>query len=101
MERLCTPYLDAYICHSPKAAGDPEVAEAMASVKAKGLVRHIGYSVYEAEEARRAVSAPETDFIQLPYSILDQRMKKQACLKRRNGKASMFMFVPSSFRGLP
>ncbi len=82
LRRLHTDYLDAYICHDPNAAGDAGVLAAMQAVKAKGLVRKIGFSVYESEEAIACSECAGTDFVQGPFSILDQRLKSSGALAK-------------------
>lgn len=80
LRRLRTDYLDAYICHDPVAAGDPAVLAAMAAVKAKGLARKVGFSVYESSEALACTTCGGCDFVQGPFSVLDQRMKTSGAL---------------------
>lgn len=80
LERLNTDYLDAYICHVPDAVGDAAIVSAMAQLKGSGLVRHIGFSVYDPEQTRTCLSADVVDFIQSPYSFLDRRMATSGAL---------------------
>ncbi len=75
LRRLRTDYLDAYICHDPVAAGNPAIIDAMATLKSAGLARHVGFSVYETSEAMACIPPETVDFVQAPFSILDQRMK--------------------------
>lgn len=79
--RLGTDYVDAYICHDPWVAGNAAVMDALKAVKAKGLAKRIGISVYESEEALAAAASDGCDFVQGPYSVLDQRMKSSGALK--------------------
>ena len=50
LRRIRSDYLDAYICHVPTAVGDQAIIEAMAALKASGLVRHVGFSVYDPDQ---------------------------------------------------
>ena len=86
LKRLRTDYLDAFICHVPSAAGDEAVASAMAALKETGLVRHVGFSVYETTEAMSCLDADEVDFIQAPFSVFDQRMKSSGALAKAAAK---------------
>ena len=86
LKRLRTDYLDAYICHVPTAAGDAAVVEAMAALKESGLVRHVGFSVYETPEAMACLDADEVDFVQAPFSVFDQRMKSSGALAKAAAK---------------
>lgn len=74
---LNTDYLDSYMFHSSRYAFDEEKLKALYEVKKEGKIRHCGVSVYYPEEARICINSPYVDFIQLPSSIFDQRMKKE------------------------
>ena len=80
LRRIGTDYLDAYICHVPDAVGDAAIIEAMAALKAAGLARHVGFSVYDPEQTRACLKAEAVDFIQSPYSFLDRRMETSGAL---------------------
>ena len=80
LKRIKSDYLDAYICHVPTAAGDPAIIEAMAALKASGLARHVGFSVYDPDQAQACLTADVVDFIQSPFSFLDRRMETSGAL---------------------
>ena len=80
LERLNTDYLDAYICHVPDAVSDAAIISAMALLKDSGLVRHVGFSVYDPDQVRTCLAADVVDFIQSPYSFLDRRMATSGAL---------------------
>ena len=82
LKRLRTDFLDAFICHVPSAAGDAAVVSAMAALKVTGLARHVGFSVFESTEATACLDSDEVDFIQAPFSVLDQRMKSSGALAK-------------------
>ena len=86
LKRLRTDYLDAFICHVPSAAGDVAVVSAMAALKETGLSRHVGFSIYETAEAMACLAADGIDFIQAPFSVLDQRMKSSGALAKAAAK---------------
>ena len=77
---LHTDYADAYIMHSARYAFRPEILEALASVKEEGLAVKTGVSVYEPDEAFACFDNSDVDFIQLPYSLFDHRMKESGVL---------------------
>ena len=52
----------------------------MASLKASGLVRHVGFSVYDPDQVRACLTADVVDFIQSPFSFLDRRMETSGAL---------------------
>ena len=87
LSRLRTDYLDAFVCHAASCAGNADVTAAMADLKRRGLARHVGFSVYETNEAELALEAESVDFLQLPYSVFDQRMERAGvlALSRRRG----------------
>lgn len=74
--RLKRDYLDGYLLHTPEYIYNGAVWSAMESVKKKGLVRNIGVSVYEEKDALHAVKERKVDYIQIPYSVFDQRFNK-------------------------
>ena len=80
LDRLNTDYLDAYICHVPDAVDDAAIVSAMALLKESGMVRHVGFSVYDPEQVRTCLKADCVDFIQSPYSFLDRRMATSGAL---------------------
>ena len=86
LKRIWSDYLDAYICHVPTAAGDPAIIEAMAALKASGLVRHVGFSVYDPDQVRACLMSDVVDFIQSPFSFLDRRMATSGALAEARAK---------------
>ena len=76
MSRLHTAYLDSYLLHSARYIFDDEIIDTLNRLKADGLAERVGVSVYEPEEAKKCIERPNVDFMQLPYSIFDQRMEK-------------------------
>lgn len=80
---LGTDYLDAYMLHSARYAHDPEILEALHRMETEGLAQKVGVSLYEPEEAKACFASPYVDFVQLPYSIFDHRMKEQGIFEPR------------------
>lgn len=87
LSRLHTDYLDSYMFHSSRYAFDEEKLKALYEVKQEGKIRHCGVSVYYPDEAKVCIESPYVDFIQLPSSIFDQRMKNEGIfdLALKNG----------------
>ena len=77
LERLHTDYLDSYLLHSARYVWDDAIIDTLNRLKTEGYVRHVGVSVYETDEAKKCIERPNVDFMQLPYSIFDQRMEKE------------------------
>lgn len=80
LERIGSDYLDAYICHVADAVRDPRIIRAMVGLKGSGITQRVGFSVYEIADAEMAIKTGEVDFLQLPLSILDQRMAQSGIL---------------------
>lgn len=78
---LHTDYVDVYLLHSARYAFCPEILDALAVVRKDGLVRSVGVSVYEPEEAFACVRHGKMGFIQMPYSVFDHRMKENGVFK--------------------
>lgn len=85
LKTLHLDYVDAYIFHSARYAFNIQMLEALHRMKEKGLARKTGVSVYEPDEAMACFETPYVDFIQLPYSIFDHRMKKEGVLNIVHG----------------
>lgn len=75
LSRLHTEYLDSYLLHSARYVWDDAIIDTLNRMKKEGYVKHVGVSVYETDEAKKCIERPNVDFMQLPYSIFDQRMK--------------------------
>lgn len=75
LSRMGVDCIDAYICHDPTLVGVAGVLTAMKGLKDSGVVKKTGFSVYEVEEAEVAIKSGIVDFLQVPYSIFDQRME--------------------------
>lgn len=75
LQRLGVDYLDSYLLHSARYVYNEAILETLARMKKEGYVRNVGVSVYEVDEAIKCIESNKTNFMQLPYSIFDQRMK--------------------------
>lgn len=77
LTRLGTDYLDTYLLHSARYIYEDAIIDTLNSLKKEGYAKKVGVSVYEVDEAKRCIERSNVDFMQLPYSIFDQRMKNQ------------------------
>lgn len=75
LRRLHTDYLDSYLLHSARYVWNDAIIDTLNRMKQEGYARKVGVSVYETDEAKKCIERPNVDFMQLPYSIFDQRMK--------------------------
>lgn len=75
LDRLGTDYLDTYLLHSARYVYHDAIIDALNRLKKEGYARKVGVSVYEVDEAQKCIERENIDFMQLPYSVFDQRMK--------------------------
>lgn len=71
--------------HSPDAFEGPDrnrVIDALDAVKASGLAQNVGVSVYTAEQVDRVLEHWMPDIVQLPVSIVDQRLVDDGTIAR-------------------
>ncbi|MFA4833313.1 MAG: aldo/keto reductase [Patescibacteria group bacterium] len=94
--RLKRNYVDGYLLHTPEYIRDKKIVSALSDLKKRGLVKNIGVSIYEEVDAVYAASLEEVDYIQVPYSIFDQRLNKTEFfqLAKNNNKT---VFARSAF----
>lgn len=76
LRRLHTDRLDGYLLHSARYVFNDEIVAALLRLKKEGYAQKVGVSVYEAAEAEKGICRSDLDFLQLPYSMLDQRMQQ-------------------------
>ena len=58
----------------------------MQELKSKNYVDNIGVSIYGLKEGEAAIKTGIVDYIQLPYSILDQRGSKMDFFRKSTAK---------------
>jgi len=76
LKRLKRDYVDGYLLHTPEYIREEKIVTALNDLKKLGLVKKIGVSIYEEEDAIFAAKLDVVDYIQVPYSIFDQRLDK-------------------------
>lgn len=74
LSTLQTNYIDIFMVHyaDMEILQNEDVCKIFSDLKNEGKVRHIGVSVYKAEESLYAVRSGIWDVIQLPFNLLDQ-----------------------------
>ena len=89
LRRLRTDCIHCYMLHRADDMERPAVMAGLVRAKNEGLIRMAGISIYDPEEALRALENPCIKIIQVPYNALDQRLdavgffeKARACGKR-------------------
>lgn len=94
--RLCIEQLDGYLLHTPEYIYHEDILAAMLKLKQEGYVKNIGVSIYDLKEGYAAMDTGVVDYIQLPYSILDQRGIKEGFIAAAK-KAGIKIFTRSAF----
>ena len=87
LQRLGVDAIDLYQIHWPIPDEDIEEGwAAMAELKERGLVRHIGVSNFSVGQLRRIQSIAPVETIQPPYSLIDRAAEVEILpLARRDG----------------
>ena len=87
LRRLGVDAIDLYQIHWPIPEQDIEEGwAAMAELKERGLVRHIGVSNFSAGQLRRIASIAPVETIQPPYSLIDRGAEAEILpLAQRDG----------------
>lgn len=88
LRRIGREFIDGYLLHTSPYIFREEIVNALHQCKVKGLVKNIGVSIYEEAEALAAAKSPLIDYIQIPYSVFDQRLNQTDFFRiaKANGK---------------
>jgi len=76
LKNLKRNYLDIVQIHNATIStiGQSDIPEVLVKLREKGLIRFVGASVYEPENALAVLNAGCFDVLQIAYNIMDQRM---------------------------
>ena len=96
LEKLHREFLDGYLLHSYREIDNPEAIRTLLKLKEEGLVHAIGVSVYEIDEAEKAVEEGIIDYLQMPCSIFDQRGLRSGVFRKAKQKG-ITVFTRSAF----
>src|SRR3954467_10320520 len=78
LRRLGIDAIDLYQIHWPDPAADIEEGwAALAELKERGLVRHIGVSNFDVEQLRRIQQIAPVETLQPPYSLVDREAEEE------------------------
>lgn len=88
--------LDGYLLHTPEYVYNDDILDGLKRSKDAGLVDHIGVSIYDIKEGIAAIDSGIIDYIQLPYSVFDQRGMVTQFFKKAK-KANITIFCRSAF----
>lgn len=79
--------LEGYLFHNADYIYIRDAIKALYKVKTEGLADKIGVSVYNPDEAMKALEYDEIEVIQIPYNLFDHRLDKEGFFretKKRN-----------------
>jgi len=78
LKRLKREYLDIVQIHNATAEmfEQTDIIYLLHKMRKEGLIRFIGASVYEEENAKTIIDSNSFDVLQIAYNLLDQRMTK-------------------------
>lgn len=74
LRRLNAERIHCYMLHCAEDMERSTIMAGLTRAKAAGLIEAIGVSIYDPEEALRAIQNPHIEIIQVPYNALDQRL---------------------------
>lgn len=100
LRRLGTDYLDGFLLHSSRYIFNDRMIEALGRLQKEGYAKHVGVSVYEPEEAMKCIEREDVDFMQLPFSIFDQRMLKGRVFQAAEGSGMKIHSRSAFLQGL-
>ena len=95
LERLGVDAIDLYQIHWPIPEQDIEEGwAAMAELKERGLVRHIGVSNFSASQLRRIQPIAPVETIQPPYSLIDRAAEAELLPLAERDRIGVIVYSP-------
>jgi aryl-alcohol dehydrogenase-like predicted oxidoreductase len=95
LRRLGLDAIDLYQIHWPIPDEDIEEGwAAMAELKERGLVRHIGVSNFSASQLRRIGSIAPVETIQPPYSLIDRAAETEILPLAKRESIGVIVYSP-------
>ncbi len=84
---LQTDYVDVFMLHygDEKILDNNDVGKIFTDLKASGIIRATGVSVYTPKETKKAIDAGCWNVIQLPFNLMDQRQSSLFSLAKEKG----------------
>ena len=96
LERMHIDRLNGYLLHTPEYIYREDILNALSDLKSQGYVENIGVSIYGIKEGDAAIKTGIVDYIQLPFSVLDQRGSKSGFISRAKD-SGITVFTRSAF----
>ncbi len=95
LRRLGVDAIDLYQIHWPVPDEDIEEGwAAMATLKERGLVRHIGVSNFDARQLRRIQSIAPVETLQPPYSLIDRAAEAEVLPYAERAEIGVIVYSP-------
>ena len=85
--RLKIPQLEGLLLHKPcelLGKNGKEIWKIIQTKKDEGLIKKIGFSIYNPNELEPLLASYQPDIVQAPYNILDRRIKSSGWLQKLN-----------------
>lgn len=95
LKRLHVQYLNGYLLHTPEYIYDEKIVDTLFRLKKENIIHNIGVSIYNMDEGYAAIRKG-MDYVQLPYSVLDQRGTQNGFIQDAQ-KAGLTVFSRSAF----
>ena len=96
LKRIGIEQLDGYLFHTPEYIRNEQAVKSLVKLKEQGLVKNIGVSIYNIEDGDIAINTGIVDYIQLPFSVFDQRGINSGFIQRAKA-AGITIFTRSAF----
>lgn len=76
------------------------VRTVLKELRQKGMIKHIGVSIYTTSELEELIEDDFVEIIQLPYNLLDNSLEKRALLKKAKAKEKIIHVRSVFLQGL-
>lgn len=96
LKRIGVEKLDGYLFHTPEYIRNNQAVQTLVKLKEEGLVNNIGVSIYNMEDGDIAIDTGVVDYIQLPFSVFDQRGMTSGFIQRAK-EEGITIFTRSAF----
>lgn len=96
LNRIGIDRLEGYLFHTPEYIRNKQAVQSLVRLKKEGLVNNIGVSIYNIEDGDVAIDTGVVDYIQLPFSVFDQRGAISGFMQRAKN-AGLTIFTRSAF----
>lgn len=96
LKRLQRKSVDAYLLHAYREIDNKECISVLQKLKEEKLIKKIGVSLYEVDEAEMALALGNVDYLQMPCSLFDQRGLQSGIFQKAK-ENNVTVFTRSAF----